>query len=535
MSRMHALSARQPSRARYFFVLALLAALATPWPALAADGDASADQPVTAESLQQLREALRQEQLRMQALEQRLAADEAALAKAQASAQANAQTTAPATPTLAAGNGLGTSAAVATNPNTLLGSFGPDGYTLASADGQNVIHFRGNVSVDDRYFSDSYTPVTADTWLIRRLRPTLEGTLDGNIDFRIMPDFAEGKTVLQDGWGDIRFEPWLVLQFGKFKAPVGLERLQLEQFGRFIEPSLTADLLPYRDLGFKVGGALGHGVFTYDVGTFDGTVDAGSTDGNSVPDYDSTGKFTWEGRVFARPFLPTELGGLKGLGFGVAQTYVKDSGVNTASTTTSLLASYKTTGQQSMFSYRSDTDPTTAGAVNNATIAQGIERRVVPQFYYYFRSVGLLGEYVDEAQQVQRDLTVGSERFATLHNSAWQLQGAWFVTGEDEAYDSATPRSDFQFGRGGTGAWELLARYHVLSFDPGALIGGSSSFANPASAPRMARAIGTGANWYLDRNFKIQLDYEVTSFVGGATGGNRPDERVLTTQFALIF
>lgn len=532
MPRLSAYCARRSLHARHLFVLVLIAVLLEPRLAVAADGQPAADPPVTQESLQQLREELRQEQLRMQDLERRLAADEAALANAQAasaqaSAQANAQSAA------GAASGQAARAATATDPNALLGSFGAAGYTLQSADGLNVIHFRGNVSVDDRYFSDSYTPVTADTWLIRRLRPTLEGTLAGTIDFRIMPDFAQGKTILQDGWGDVRIEPWLVFQFGKFKAPVGLERLQLEQFARFIEPSLTADLLPYRDLGFKVGGTIGHGIITYDVGTFDGTLDAGSTDGNSVPDYDSTGKFTWDGRIFARPFLPTDLAALRGLGFGVAETYVKNSGINTASTTTSLLASYKTTGQQSMFSYRSDT--VVGGGFNNATIAQGIERRVVPQFYYYFRSLGLLGEYVDEAQQVQRDITLSSDRFATLRNSAWQIQGAWFLTGEDEGYDSAAPRSDFQFGRGGTGAWELLARYHVLSFDPGAFTDASFSFANPASAPRMARAIGTGANWYLDRNFKIMLDYEVTRFEGGVTGGNRPDERVLTTQFALIF
>jgi phosphate-selective porin OprO/OprP len=98
--------------------------------------------------------------------------------------------------------------------------------------------------VDGRYYSDSYTPTTDETWLIRRLRPTLEGTLASNFEFRIMADFAQGKTILQDAWAYARIEPWLVFQFGKFKAPVGLERLQLEQWSRFIETGLTADLPP---------------------------------------------------------------------------------------------------------------------------------------------------------------------------------------------------------------------------------------------------------------------------------------------------
>jgi len=35
--------------------------------------------------------------------------------------------------------------------------------------------------------------------------------------------------------------------------------------------------------------------------------------------------------------------------------------------------------------------------------------------------------------------------------------------------------------------------------------------------------------------FRIQLDYEDTSFEGAALSGNRGDERVLTSQFAMIF
>ena len=65
-----------------------------------------------------------------------------------------------------------------------------------------------------------------------------------------------------------RAKPWLVFQFGKFKAPVGLERLQLEQFARFIEASLPSDLLPYRDIGFKIGGNVGRGLVNYDAGHF---------------------------------------------------------------------------------------------------------------------------------------------------------------------------------------------------------------------------------------------------------------------------
>ena len=49
-----------------------------------------------------------------------------------------------------------------------------------------------------------------------------------------MPDFGQGKTInsRMRGWTPER-KPWLVFTAGKFKAPVGLERVQLEQYAGF--------------------------------------------------------------------------------------------------------------------------------------------------------------------------------------------------------------------------------------------------------------------------------------------------------------
>jgi phosphate-selective porin OprO/OprP len=493
--------------------------LATLRPAAAAEGQQAPDAPTLLEE-------------RIRALEQRLAEDEASLQAArEAAAQADAAAKAAAAKAAPPAAGAPAAAAPVGPANALSGSFGADGFTLRSADGANMLHLRGNVSVDGRYFSDDITPIAADTWLVRRLRPTFEGTIANQFDFRFMPDFGLGKSIVQDAWADARITPALVLTFGKFKAPVGLERLQLEQFARFIEPSLTADLLPYRDLGAKIGGSVAGGVFGYDIGVFDGTPDAGSTDGNATPDANSTGRFSWEGRVFAKPFLHAEPAALRGLGVGLAATYVKYLGVASPTATNSLLASYKTTGQQPLLAYRANT--VSGGAFNNASIADGIERRWVPQLYYALGPVSLLSEYVREDQQMQRQIAAGSYRNATVRATAWQLQAAVFLTGESESFDAATPRRDV--GRGGAGAWELVARVHALRFDDDAFADGVNSFANLATAPKAAHALGLGVNWYLNRNVKAQLDYEVTRFDGGASSGDRPDERVLTSQFALVF
>jgi phosphate-selective porin OprO/OprP len=198
-----------------------------------------------------------------------------------------------------------------------------------------------------------------------------------------------------------------------------------------------------------------------------------------------------------------------------------------------LLAGYKTPGQQSLFGYRSDTASTPT--INEATIADGVRRRVTPQVFYYLGPVGLLGEYAEVTQQVRRQVDATTTRRATLQHSAWQVSASWFLTGEEAAYASFTPRSSFQPGKPGAGAWELVARYQAIDLDPEAFIGGSASFANPATAARAARAFGVGVNWYLNQNFKWQFDYERTRYDGGAANGDRPDEQAALTRFSLVF
>jgi hypothetical protein len=75
---------------------------------------------------------------------------------------------------------------------------GPTGFSFESADEANVIRFRGNLAVDGRWFMDRGTPETDDTFLFRKVRPYIEGTIDNDYDFRFMPDFAGGKTIIVD-------------------------------------------------------------------------------------------------------------------------------------------------------------------------------------------------------------------------------------------------------------------------------------------------------------------------------------------------
>jgi phosphate-selective porin OprO/OprP len=401
---------------------------------------------------------------------------------------------------------------------------GPTGFSFASEDGANLIRFRGNLAIDGRWFLDKGTPESADTFLFRKVRPYFEGTIDNDYDFRFMPDFGGGKTIIVDAFVTARVTPWLAVQAGKFKGPVGLERLQPDQYNRFLELGLPSSLVPNRDLGVEIGGDLLGGTFGYAIGEFNGVTDGNSTDANSNPDADSNdGKKDTEARLFTQPFVNSGIYGLRGLGFGIGATYVKTVG----SPTNTLLASYKTSGQNTFFSYRTGT---------TGTYADGTRFRWTPQAYYFVGSFGALAEYVVAEQDVSRQLTATTKRSGRVDNSSYQLSLAYFLTGEAETFNSFTPKSTFHMGAPGWGAWEIVARYNELKIDAAAFVGGAQSFADPGAAPSRARAVGVGINWWLNANVKWVLDYEVTQFNGGATNGtNRPDERALTTRFALTF
>lgn len=406
-------------------------------------------------------------------------------------------------------------------------------YQLASSNGENFLRLRGTLHADSRVYGGDSVSETADSFVLRRVRPTLEGTFGGIYDFRFMPDFAGGRSVVVDAYIAARFNPGATVTVGKFKPPVGLERLQSSADIRFIERALPTALVPNRDLGVQLSGELFGGAFAYQVGYFNGVTDGQSSDNLAAPDVEFDTEGDYAARLFFQPFVDSGNFNLRGLGFGVAGTWVDVDGsaANTA------LSAYRSPGQQSIFSYRANT--ATGATPSNATFADGQRLRLAPQFYYYRGSFGLLGEYTQVEQDVAR--VVGGATFAdNLTHSAWQTQISWFVTGEEESFRGFTPGSTFQpgpsgSGTGGWGALELVARYHELDIDDDTFTGGPNSYANPLTAISKATAFGVGVNWYPWNTVKLSVNYEQTRFDGGAATGDRADEKALLSRFAINF
>lgn len=400
----------------------------------------------------------------------------------------------------------------------------PKGFSFQSADGANQIKLRGVMHIDGRYLLDdagfAATDKTGgpDTWQLTRVRPIIEGTLYNLVDFRFTPDFGQGRTVIQDAYVTARLNPALRVTAGKFKAPFGLERLQSANDIRFVARAYPTSLSPNRDIGLALEGDLLDSRLSYAVSYTNGVIDGGSSD--TLTDVDVDDDQDLIVRLFSNPFASSDAFALRGLGIGIAGSYIEQVGT----VTQPLLPSFRTPPQQTFFRYRT-------GAT--ATISNGERIRWSPQFYYYLGGFGLLGEYVQVSTDVSRTTTSGM-RTGTINNNGWELAASWFVTGEEAAFRGYTPLSTFSPGKS-WGAFELTVRYHELDVDDEAFLGGADSFADPAASATKAATAEVGINWYLNQNLKWVLNYGVTRFDGGVATGDRDDEKFLLTRFALGF
>ncbi len=384
---------------------------------------------------------------------------------------------------------------------------GKEGFSMKSRDSDFQIKIKGQIQSDGRFYVNDGTPAASNTFLVRKARPILEGTVFRYFDFKLMPDFGNGQNQLVDAYVDVKYWTQASLKTGKFKGPIGLERLQSDSVNLFPELSLASNLVPNRDVGIDLHGELWDGIANYDLGVFNGSVDNGSNDFDNHDDKD------FMGRVFFQPFKNNRRDWLNGLGLGFAGS------VGTSHSST--LPQYKTFGQQTFFQYASTTS------------AAGKRFRLAPQFYYYFGSFGLLGEFVQSTQDLRNN--GASPGTSAFKNNAGQLVASYVVTGENASYNGVIPRSNFDPRKGTWGALELVSRVDWLNADKENL----RRFANLSSSAQRATGWGVGFNWYLNKNLKFSTGFEETFFdAGGLTTygtKNRPVENAFISRMQVVF
>ena len=380
------------------------------------------------------------------------------------------------------------------------------GFTIRSKDGNFVLHLGADLQVDNHTFFGAGSTSLIDNIVLRRVRPTLYGTVYKYVDFFIRPDFGLGTASIFDAYVQLNYIPWFQIRAGKFKPPVGMERLQSDDDTNFVERGLPTLLVPQRDIGYQIGADLLHRRLSYQVGVFNGVPDSSIGTDTAVSNHRD-----YAARLFLTPFQPDEKSLLQGLGVGFAA-----SGGNTDG---EALPSFKTFGQNSFFTFAS------------GVTAAGHRTRLAPQGYYYLGPFGLLSEYGLNEEGFQKG-TVRRE----IAFRAYQVQATYILTGEKKSFVSPTPKRPFDpFHHGGWGAVELTFRLSDFEAEKGIY---NYGLASDATTPRHLHEYVGGVNWYLNRLVRITGDYGNTSFGGGAAasaGGNRPVEKVFTLRFQINF
>jgi phosphate-selective porin OprO/OprP len=397
-------------------------------------------------------------------------------------------------------------------------SLASNGLVVRSADSNFLINLHGYIQADGRFHLDDHSPAN-NTFLLRRVRPIIEGSVYDKFDYRLMTDFGSGNAsgstsannaLIDDAYVNARFWPQFQVQVGKYKSPVGLERLQSTAELLFVENGYATQLTPNYDTGVMIHNTLFNTPINYAVGVFNGAVDGGSNDSDVDNGKDVVG------RLFFQPFLNGHVEALSKLGFGVGGSAGRHSGA---------LPTYKTPGQQTFFSYA-------AGVV-----ADGYQYRVDPQLFYYWGPFGILGEYAVSSQEVTRT-TVNPKTTERFEHKGWQVEGSWFLTGDYNWFRSTSrhlfqPDRPFAPAQGNWGALELVGRIQRMTLDKDAF----PTYVTATSANE-ATTWGVGLNWYLNSNFRFYLDYEQTKFEGGSSAAGSVtanDERLILGRIQVSF
>ena len=369
-----------------------------------------------------------------------------------------------------------------------------DGFFIQTADRENRLVLGMAAQTDARLSAGDPKPII-NTFTIRKIRPTFTGRVAKYFDFRVMPDFGGGTTIVQDAYFDIRFSPKFRIRTGKDKTPVGYELLEGDSFLLFPERALASNLVPNRDIGFQVQGDLAGGKLFYAAGVFNGIPDGSS----SSTELDTNGTKDLAGRVVVQPFKSTKTpaGPLNGFGFQVGGSHGRQFGA---------LPAFRTSVQQTFFSY-------VIGAA-----ASGIRNRASPALFYFYGPFGGFAEYMRSAQPVIKGTTI-----TDVDNHAWEVTGSYLVTGETASYAIVRPENAFDPANGHWGALQLVGRYTALTVDRSVFTAGLAA----AGASRAAKSFTLGANWYPNQAIKIYATFERTAFEGDESGSRRAESVIL--------
>lgn len=333
-------------------------------------------------------------------------------------------------------------------------SAGSDGITFKAANGDIELTLGGRLHLDAvKYDFEGDDDTDTD---FRRARIELSGKLGDHVRFRVDREFG-----LNPGWRNV----WLAVRptdnievrGGNFIVPFSMEELQSSNRSQLMERSLVTALAP----GFSLGGSVQYSRrnWTATVGYFGDALD--NEDGRG----EERGK-GFAGRVTAAPIL----GKKQFLHFAAAiERRELDGG--------------------DALSFNAKPGSALAPTLISSGVIIDADRmtNLGAEAAYSTGPLLLQGQYV--RSKIDRPL------LGDLDFDAWYAQASFIVTGESYDYAKRSGTVEGVDLRRKKSAVELAARYSRLDMDDSALNRGR------------AQTITLGANWYLNQNVRLMVNY----------------------------
>ena len=364
----------------------------------------------------------------------------------------------------------------------------------------------GYLQADTRSFA---TGTGTHEQTLRRLRFKVDGKAFKYFKFNTLIETAASRLQVLNAWIEFAPRPEIGLRFGKDKAQFGIERLQSATQLTFIERGYPTQIAPNRDIGLAVRGDIEGGLVHYSAAIVNGVADNAILEGETDDELEYNVHLLVAPLKHVAPDIDVAIGG--------AATFGRTNG----SLANPGISSIRSAGQATIVKFAGGTATDT---MDTTAVADGFRTRYAGHAYAYAGPVGALAEYVLDNEPI---LLAGTH--TVVANQAWQLAISGALTpGDRPSYKGISPKQPFDLDAGTWGAVELAARYSELRIDDDAFAMG---ILNDTTSVHRARAGTLGANWYFNKHIKLQLNYEGTTFEGGATGGNRPTEHLISTRF----
>jgi phosphate-selective porin OprO/OprP len=344
-----------------------------------------------------------------------------------------------------------------------------EGLNLATLDENFKLKIGGRLQTDWLFSSEdnaikSDVGEQEDGVEFRRARIYFSGLIYDNVEYKLQLDFEGGDADFKDAYLGLTDFPLGNLRMGHFKEPFSLDELTSSKYITFMERALPNIFAPGRNTGFMLHNVASDERMTTAIGVFRDTDDYGE----NVDD----GGYNITGRVTALPIYENKGANLLHLGAAYSYRNPDDS------------IQY----QQRPEAHLTDSFVDTGSIAGDQVDLIGLEAAWVDG------PLSLQGEYM----MADADRLGGG---SDIKFDGYYVQASYFLTGEhrnyktsEGAFSRTKPRENYS-AAGGSGAWEVKARYSGLDLSDKDITGGELD------------NISAGLNWYLNPNTRIMWDY----------------------------